>query len=220
MKKTKMTLCGIAAALLAVALVACGTGAPAARQADDLVSVLATGEWFAMDDQGAPDFGSSTAEMTEIEIGGVEAFHIAGEVTDTFQWGFAGFGIHPDAATVEMLRVTEAISFMVRGDGQRYSIQFQTSDVRDYGFFWVLFDTEADEAVRITIPMRNFMQPGWASPVGRLRQDRVTGLQWQTHESWRPGPFELSIWDVRLYVPAGTAIPEVAAAVAPVDYAY
>jgi len=204
MKTTKTVLCGVVAALLGLALVSCA-GAPA-RAEGDVIAVVPSGEWFAMDDQGPPDLGSSTIEMTEVEIDGMTGFHLAGEVTTTFEWGFAGFGLHPDDATLENLRATEAISFMVRGDGQRYSIQFQTTDVRDHGFFWVVFETEADEAIRVSIPMNHFMQPGWATPVGRLRQDRVTGLQWQTHESGRPGPFELTIWDVRLYVPEGAAV--------------
>jgi len=212
MKMTKMMLCGVITALLGVALVACGTGAPA-RAVGDIVQVAPTGDWFALDD--ADDGGTSTIEMTEVEVDGMVAFHFAGEVTESFQWGYAGFGINPDEATMENLRNTETISFMIRGDGQRYSIQFQTSDVRDYGHFWVVFETVADEAIRVTVPMRNFMQPGWASPVGRLRQENVTGLQWQTHESWRPGAFELTIWDIRLYVPA-----DVVAVAAPVAADY
>jgi hypothetical protein len=188
----------MAAALLGAAFVACGTAAPA-TPAEYLTAASATGEWFAMDDQGPPDYGSSTIEMTETEVGGMAAHHFAGEVTTQFQWGFAGFGLEPDDETMELLKTAEAISFMIRGDGQRYSIQFQTSNVRDHGYFWFIFDTTAGSDVRVTIPMRHFMQPAWSVPVGRLNQELVTGLQWQTHESWRPGSFELTIWDVRLY---------------------
>jgi len=199
MKTTKMMLCGFAAVLLVGAFAACGTGAPA-RADGDIVNVGLTGDWFTYDDQ--EEGGTSHIVMTEVEIDGMLAFHLVGELTEVAQWGYAGFGLDPDEATFENLRNTEAISFMVRGDGQRYALEFQTSAVRDYGHFWVIFDAPA-EATRVSIPMRNFMQPGWAVPIGRLNQSLVTGIQWAPHgDSVRPGEFELTLWDIRLYVPA------------------
>lgn len=210
MKKTKMMLCGAIAAALGLALVACGTGAPARVDAD-VVNIGMTGEWFVYDD--GDDGGSSTIEMTEIEVDGMPGFHLVGELTESFEWGYAGLGIDPDEATFTNLSNTTAISFMVQGDGQRYAIQFLTSSVRDYGHFWFLFDAPA-EATRVHIPMRNFMQPGWAAPVGRLNQSLATGIQWTPHgDTVRPGAFEVSLWDIRLYVDPGlVVIPDPAAA--------
>ena len=210
MKMTRMMLCGAIAAVLGLALVACGTGAPA-RADGDLVSVGLSGDWHIYDDQ--EEGGTSFIVMTEIEVDGMPGLHVIGELTEVAQWGYAGFGIDPDEATFENLRNTQSISFMVQGDGQRYAVQFMVSNVRDYGHFWVLFDAPP-EATRVSIPMRNFMQPGWAAPVGRLNQDLVTGIQWAPHgDTVRPGAFEMNIWDIRLYVPAGVvAIADPAAA--------
>jgi len=192
------------AALLCVALAACGTRPPAAPP-DGVAPVSATGLWFYFTDADN-DGGSSTIGMELTEENGTAAFHFAGEVTSLFRWGFAGFGLEPDETTLELLRLAESVSFMVRGDGQRYSIQLVTDDVTDNAFFWFLFDTVADRPVRVTVPMRMFVQPDWTEqPVGRLRRELATGLQWQTHESWRPGTFELTVWDVRLYVPEADA---------------
>jgi len=211
MKITKMMLCGVIVALIGVAFSACA-GAPA-RAEGDIVNVAPTGDWFTADDSG--DGGTSWIELTEAEIDGMTAFQLVGELTDAFVWGYAGFGLTPDDATIENLSNTEAISFMVQGDGQRYAIVFQTSVVRDYGHFWFLFEAPA-VPTRITVPMRNFMQPGWALPVGRLNQGLVTGIQWDPHgDSVRPGSFELTLWDIRLYVPASVVAfpdPEAAAA--------
>ena len=129
------------------------------------------------------------------------AFHLVGQITTSFVWGFAGLMLELDGETLENFGNAMAISFMVRGDGQTYSIEVQSSDVTDYGFFFFDFGTLAGEATRVTIPMLSFAQPAWAAPVGQLGQNLVTGLQWTNHDSWRPGPFELSIWDVRLYLP-------------------
>jgi len=205
-KTTKMALCGAIVALLGMAFVACGTGAPA-RPADELVSVpLPILDWTVLDDQGPPDHGTSTIEMTEFEVDGMRAWHFAGEVTDAFQWGYAGFGLFDmEGSMLELIQSMGAISFMVRGDGQRYLLQVLTSAVRDYAHFAVAFETVANEAIRINLPLRNFFQPAWGVPVGRLRPETISGLQWMTHESWRPGSYELAIWDVRLYVPAEMA---------------
>ena len=213
MKKTRMMLCGAIAAALGLALVACGTGAPA-RADGDIVTIGLSGDWHVYDDQ--EEGGTSFIEMTEIEVDGMSGFHLIGELTEVAQWGYAGFGLDPDEATFENLRNTQAISFYVRGDGQRYAIEFLVSNVRDYGNFWVIFEAPTT-ATRINIPMRNFMQPGWAAPVGRLNQDLVTGIQWAPHgDSVRPGAFELSIWDITLHVPADlVAIPVPAAAADP-----
>lgn len=199
MKVSRIALLGAAAALVGAAFVSCA-GAPA-RADMDVVAVAPTGEWMTFNDEG--DGGTSFVELTDVEVDGMEAFHLAGELTESFQWGFAGWGIEADAEGLENLRNATALSFMVRGDGQRYSVQMLTTDVTDYGFFAVNFDTVEGQDTRITVPFTHFMQPGWARSVGRLRMDRAINFQWQTHESIRPGAFELTIWDVRLYVPAG-----------------
>jgi len=206
-KVTKMVLCGAIVALLGMAFIACGTGAPA-RPADELVSVpLPILDWVVLDDQGPPDYGTSTIEMTEFEVDGMRAWHFAGEVTEAFQWGYAGFGLFDveEGPMLELLQSMGAISFMVRGDGQRYLLQVLTTVVRDYAHFAVSFDTVANEAIRVNLPLRNFFQPAWGAQLGRLRAETISGLQWMTHESWRPGSYELAIWDVRLYVPAEMA---------------
>jgi len=197
MKKTKMVGCAAFAALLGVAFVACA-GAPE-RRVGELVPVLATGEWLPVTD--AEDGGSSTNEMTEVEIDGAPAWHFAGEVTTSFQWGFAVMQFDPDEATLANLAEVETISFMVMGDGQRYTIRLHAGNVTDHGHFEFAFDTVAGEATRVTVPLGFFMQPPWATSVGRLRRDLLTTISWQTHESWRPGTFELTLWDVMLYVP-------------------
>ena len=204
--KTKMRIifCGLIVALLATA---CGTGAPT-RVAEENVSVPILGDWFVSDDSG--NGGTSTIDMTPIEVDGMPAWHFAGEITESFEWGFVQFGFELDERMREIFASAQAISFMVRGDGQRYELLLPSTIVRDYGDFAVSFDTPAAQATRLTFPLRLFFQPGWAMPVGRLRPEAVTSLLWASNYSIRPGTFEIEIWDVRLYVPAGTEIPSLA----------
>lgn len=213
MKRTdmlKVALCGAVVALFAITFVACGTTDAPARAEGGIVLVAATGEWIAVTD--VEDGGSSTNEMTEVEIDGVPAWQFAGEVTTQFEWGFAIMQLEPDEVTTANIGAMEAISFMVLGDGQRYSIRLNTTNVLDHGYFEFSFDTVAGEATRVTVPIGDFWQPAWSNhvtPMGMFRaQERqfVTIFSWQTHESWRPGTFEITLWDVRLHVPEGAVV--------------
>ena len=206
MKTTKAMFCGATVALLGMSLIACG-GAPA-RAPGDTVSVPIFGVWEAQDDSG--NAGTSTVTMTEVMEDGMTAWHFAGNLTRDFIWGAVTFSMELDERTMNLFNSATAISFMARSGegGQRYSIQILTRLVMDYGHFVVHFDTVAGEATRFTFPLGHFMQPGWAVPAGRLRPDTITGMQWATHDSINPGPYEITIWDVRLYVPAGTEIPQ------------
>jgi len=208
MKTTKTMFCGVIVILLGVSLIACG-GAPA-RAPGDTVSVPIFGMWEVHDDSG--NGGSSTVTMTETLEDDMPAWHFAGDLTRDFIWGAVAFSMDLDERTMDLFNSATAISFMARSGegGQRYSIQILTRLVMDYGHFVVHFDTVAGEATRFTFPLGHFMQPGWAVNVGRLRPDAITGMQWATHDSINPGPYEITIWDVRLYVPAGTEIPPAA----------
>jgi len=214
MKMIKAITLVAVVALLGVTFTACGTGGRPAARADDFVAVQLSGEWFEFHD----DYGGTTIARTETEVDGMPAFQVVGTIGDGGQWGgYAGFGLNPDDRTLELIRSAEAISFMIRGDGQRYFLQVDSEAVRDWGHFATVFETVAGNAVRVTAPIRTFFQPAWAAQIGRLRMETVTGMGFGAHESWRPAPgsgeiapFEFTIWDISVHVP-----PEVAAATPP-----
>jgi len=217
MKVVKAIMLVAIVAMLGVTFTACGTAGPAAR-ANDFVAVQLSGDWFEFHD----DYGGTTITRTEVEIDGMIGFHVTGTVGDGGQWGgYAGFGLGPDERTLELLRSAEAITFMIRGDGQRYFLEVSSDAVRDWGHFSHVFETVSGDAVRVTAPIRTFFQPAWATQIGRLRMETVTGMGFGAHESWRPepgsgmvAPFEFTIWDISVYVPA-----EVAAAAPPIAVA-
>ena len=165
--------------------------------------VLATGEWMTYNDRGS-DGGSSISNLVtkdeEIDGKTVKVHHITGNVTTQFQYGFAGWGLDADNATMELYKTAEAFTFYVLGDGKRYTIKFKTSAVADYAYHEYTFETTAGEVQFMEIPMGFFAvgQPAWGAPV-KFDQTLVTGVEWQTHESWRlnprNNPFEVKMWD-------------------------
>ena len=205
-KAVRVALCGTAVAVLVVALTACGTG-PKSGSADDGVPVPVFGHWFSYDDSG--DGGTSTITMTEVDEEGAEARHFGGFLSDGIENSYVAFGFELDDRTMELFRSATALSFMVRGDGQRYVIQLLSGTVKDHGHFLYTFKTEDGDAVRITVPLAHFFQPGWAQPVGRFNAQSLIGMQWSIHDEIRPGNYSLTVWDFRLHVPEGTEIPPV-----------
>jgi len=166
--------------------------------------VLATGEWMVYNDEN--DKGDSSAELAilEEERNGekVTVYHVKGNVTTKFQYGFAGWGINSDEETLERLKTCKAVSFWIEGDGQTYSIKFKTSNITDYGYFEYRFNTEKGVPLLIEVPVGFFMQPSWAA-TARRNLGLCTGVEWQTHESWRRdprvNPFEIKTWGFKIH---------------------
>jgi len=206
MQKTQKTLvlllCGALCATFFISSCATGGGGSNPKSMEGLgTGTLAVGRWFAYDD--VPDNGDSTAVLTSAEevIGGetVTAHTVKGNVTTKFQYGFAGWGIEPDEATLELIKTAKALSFTILGDGKRYSIKFKTSDVKDYAYHEYSFNTEAGVAQTIEVPLGFFMQPSWTGSPVKLKPENVIGIEWQTHESWRPGTFEIKTWNFKIF---------------------
>lgn len=182
--------------------------------------VLATGDWMTYNDQ-TNDGGSSTAKLETKEevIDGktVKVHHVTGNVTTQFIYGFAGWGIDADAATMENYKTADALSFYILGDGKKYTIKFKTSSIEDYAYHEYTFDTTAGEVLFIEVPMQYFAvgQPSWGAPK-KFDATLVTGIEWQTHESWRlnprSNPFEVKMWDFMIHPSAGAKKPAAKAA--------
>jgi len=197
-KALVLILCG---ALCAVIL-SCGTTGGGGGGVG--AGVLATGEWMVYNDEN--DKGSSTAAIRSVEeeIDGVKTLvhYITGNVTTKFQYGFAGWGLNADEATNELYKTAKMVSFWVLGDGKSYSIKFKTSNVRDFAYFEYRFTTEPGQPLLVEVPMAYFMQPSWGTPV-RKNQELATGVEWQTHESWRKdpnnNPFAVKFWGFKIH---------------------
>jgi hypothetical protein len=205
MKKTQKTLLLVLCGALCAIILSCASSGGSAKNPKSMeglgTGTLAVGEWFAYVD--AEDGGDSTCELKTAEevIDGetITVHSVKGNVTTKFQYGFAGWGINPDDATLELIKSAKALSFTILGDGKRYAIKFKTSDVRDYAYHEYLFNTEEGVPLTIEVPMGFFIQPSWTGDPKRLKPENVVGVEWQTHESWRPGTFEIKTWGFKIF---------------------
>ena len=205
MKNTKKGLLLVLCVLIGAALISCGSSGATTEGSRFGEGVLVTGDWNTYDDSES-DGGSSFAnfELVEEEINGVtyEVIHVTGGVTSQFQYGFAGWGIDADEESMELYRTARAFSFWILGDGRRYTIKLKTSNVTDYCYFEYTFNTEEGVAQYVEVPANFFQQPAWGMTVRRAF-DLITGIEWQTHESWRvrdqETPFEIKMWNFRVH---------------------
>ena len=189
-----------------VVILSCGSSGGGAKvDAGPATPTLATGEWMVYDDVES-DKGSSTVKLVSAKevIDGKETIvhHVTGNVTTKFKYGFAGWGLNADEKTTNLYKTAKSFSFWILGDGQRYTIKYKTSNVKDYAYYEFSFNTEKGVPLLIEVPMKFFMQPSWGETVKR-DQSLVTGVEWQTHESWRKSdtnnPFDIKTWDFTVY---------------------
>jgi len=153
--------------------------------------------------------GNSTATVTEGLQDKMPAWTIKGNLGSGWEYCAAYITATPDAATLEKLKTSTGIAFKILGDGDRWKIRMLTSDVQDGGYFEYFFDTVKGAAITIVVPTGFFLKPSWtqAGP-SKLNMNNVTAVGFETGRPGTPGPFEIKIWDVRLFtgdVPALTA---------------
>ncbi len=85
------------------------------------------GSWFVYSDQGAPNYGSSTATLTMVrESTGTSPCFLrwSGNVTTDFKYGYAGFGLDISALSLNQYKT---LRMLVRGDGRPYRVRFPMS---------------------------------------------------------------------------------------------
>ena len=156
------------------------------------------GEWKTFND--APDKGNSTISMTTGTRDGMTSYNFKGVVTTQYEYGYAGWEIDPNPATLANLKTAKAISFKCIGDGKRYTIKYNMDNITDWAHHEFHFNTKAGEVMTFEVPIRMFMQPAWGKTV-KMDQSKVFNISWQTHEVWRgkdPAPYDITIWDVRI----------------------
>jgi hypothetical protein len=159
--------------------------------------VPVVGEWIVGTD--IENSGDSTITMTQTTRDGMPAYRFTGNVTTKYQYGFVQWEIQPNADSLAALRTGKGVSFKILGDGKRYTIKVRMpfSRITDYAYHEFNFNTRAGEVMTIEVPMRMFMQPSWGKAV-TMNQRSLETISWQTHEAWRPGTFDVTVWDVRI----------------------
>nr|AGS52077.1 glycoside hydrolase family 5 [uncultured bacterium contig00024] len=156
------------------------------------------GTWTWQEPYG-DDANDGTSSIAVFEIEGKRTY--SGNITNTYQYGFAGWTVTPDASTLPYLKAASSISFMVSGADKMYRLQIKTTNVTDYSEYQARFDTTTSGTGKlVTIPMSSFVSPGWGqSNSAAFNKNLAIELNFQaTVAESGTGVFSLTIWDLKL----------------------
>jgi len=155
--------------------------------------------------------GSSTITMKEETVSkGVTGYSFSGAITNKYEYGFVNVKLMPDDATLEKLKTCTGLSFKVLGDGDRYAVKINTSDVKDYAYYEYVFDTVKGQPITVVVPIEFLMQPSWGKSIGAtVNTSLAEFVEFQTTRAGSPGPYEFKLWDFKLYT---GGVPELTSA--------
>lgn len=179
------------AVLALVAFVACACIASAQE-------FKASEMWNAYNDKA--DGGSSVIEKTSeiVKIGDRDVLSVTvkGSVTTQFQYGFCGLAASADPATLKALREGSGISFQTKGDGGKYRIRVETSDITDFNMFGKEFTAPKGKPVEIVIPFKSVAQEPWGIKK-KFDPSKITKISF--HTIGQPIPsYELTVIDLKV----------------------
>jgi len=130
-------------------------------------------KWSLFNDKA--DGGSSTiakeSEMVTIEGNEVLAVTLNGKVTTSFQYGYAG--------AITALKEATGISFYTKGDGKKYRVRVETSDVKDYNYHGYVFTAPKGKMVKVTVPFKKLSQESWGAKKS-FKSENASKVSFQT----------------------------------------
>jgi len=193
----------VVCAALCVLVFSCASGGSASRSGARGGEGGIAGSWTWGVFTDAANQGSSKVTLLEDfeEIDGqpMTLYNLSGEITNKYEYGYAGWYAFPDDPTAEELKKARSFSFKVLGDGQTYFVMVSTSDITDACYHRVTFTTKKDQEMTVTVRMGSLQQPEDWGIKKKFNQDYATQIQWQTTNNGKPGTFKLKIWDLKLY---------------------
>ena len=197
MKMNKIIFMGICVMLCALTF-SCASSGGAKGGAEGIEGFWTWGTFT-----DAANKGSSRISMIEdiemINDTPMMTYSFSGEITNQYEYGYAGWYAYPDDPTMEILKEARSFSFKVVGDGQTYFVMVSTSDIEDACYHRVTFTTKKDQEMTVTVRMGSLQQPEDWGVRKRFNQDHATQIQWQTTNNGKPGTFKLKIYDIKLY---------------------
>lgn len=153
------------------------------------------GEWSSQDDTG--DGGISTIAMSQVTVDGQAANRFVGQVKmGGYQWAYLNAIFTPNADGKRAMGSARAISFNVRGNGEKYWFSIATTDVKDWAYHRYSFETKVNETVRVRVPINLMRQPDWGLS-RRLQLANTEEFRWTSFVSGAESAYDLTIWDLR-----------------------
>ncbi len=108
-----------------------------------------------------------------------------------------GVFLNEEEAPVDVSGYT-GITFWVKGDGQRYRMEFISENITDFCYYGYTFKT-TDEWTEVNIPFRFLLQETWGEAKGKTASLKgVTAIKFQTRGQPLDS-FELYLDEINFY---------------------
>jgi len=163
---------------------------------DDGSITIGNWEWTAYGDSN--DNGTSTITMTRGTGADSNKLTFSGNVTNAYQYGYAGVYLTPNETELTKLRTASSVSFKVKGDSSTYRFSVQTNDISDYSYYRKEFTADANETL-ITIYYSDLTRPSWGQkPPTSFVRNNIKAISIDRLAEHGTGAFNLTIWDLKL----------------------
>jgi DNA-binding CsgD family transcriptional regulator len=112
--------------------------------------------------------------------------------------GYAAALGYPDSDTGEAMKSMSMLSFKVLGDGSEYWVMLPTTDtIENHNHYFNKFSTQNGKITTITVNIKNdLVQFCLDGITAEFIQDNIVGIQFN---NFIRKPFNLMIWDIKLY---------------------
>jgi endoglucanase len=145
--------------------------------------------------------GSSTVKFSSATetVDGKEylVFTATGAVTTKYQYGFIGIAVAPDQPTLQILKTGKGITFKTKGDGKKYRVKVETSDVKDFDMYGYVFVAPTDKAAEITVKFSDLTQEGWGAKK-KFNPANIVQISFQTIGQPIPS-YSIKLFDLKAF---------------------
>ena len=167
---------------------------------DDGTITIDGWKWWTYTDNAAG--GISTITITQGSGNDSKKLIISGNVQKIpgQMWGVASFGTTPDGANLTAFKNADSFSFTCKGDGKKYYVTVDTSDVKDDNFHRKTFTASTTEST-ITVQYSDLVQQtSWGTiiPFNKNNIIRIKIEAWPGDDVTGEGPFNITIWDLKV----------------------
>jgi len=198
MTKRKMFLEILAIALVFGMTVAGCNDDSTNNEDEDKGITIGNWKWTVYDDSS----NNGTSKITMKQGTGADSNKLTftGNVTNVYEYGYAGFRPIPNDAELAKLKTASSISFKAKGSGT-YRFMVRTSDITDYSDYQKYITPTSTEST-ITIYFNDLNGPGWGqSQTKPFIQNNIEMILFEysiNYPGGGPGPFNLTISDLKL----------------------
>jgi hypothetical protein len=137
--------------------------------------------WSTYDDKGNGGSSIITLNAANETVEGTEALvaTATGSVTTKYQYGFVGMIATPDKEILSGLVEGKGIRFKTSGDGLKYRVRVETSDITDFDYYGKEFTAPKGTPKEVVLKYSDLVQEPWGAQK-KFDRSKIVKVSFQT----------------------------------------